>query len=286
MRSKLAGIALAVLLVAGSWWWISREPARGLPEEAAGASQPDLSSEKPSPPHPSGHPTDPQSGVLQIEVAGSDSSRRIGASLERQASSSRARAVKADDRGASTGGEQGQGAEHTEFGRFKRQLAALRAFSKETVRGDAIDVDGAGLNSDDVDLLDLDQDNAILPWELERARRLVERAEQHPIKNDLGDGAYPVARGDYRRPEWEFDAVDTNRDGLMDVGEYYSFLLLTERTILRLDADGDQQISRDESGLSDDAFAPLDRDGSGFLMGWEMRRAMALGALGQDSAAD
>jgi len=154
------------------------------------------------------------------------------------------------------------------------------------VRGDAIDVDGAGLNSDDVDLLDLDRDNAILPWELERARRLVERAEQHPVKNDLGDGAYPVARGDYRRPEWEFDAVDTNRDGLMDVGEYYSFLLLTERTTLRLDANGDRQISRDESGLSDDAFAPFDRDGSGFLMGWEMRRAIALGALGQDSAAD
>lgn len=194
--------------------------------------------------------------------------------------------MKADDRGASTGGEQGRGAEHTGFGRFKRQLAALSAFSKETVRGDAIDVDGAGLNSDDVDLLDLDRDNAILPWELERARRLVERAEQHPVKNDLGDGAYPVARGDYRRPEWEFDAVDTNRDGLMDVGEYYSFLLLTERTTLRLDANGDRQISRDESGLSDDAFAPLDRDGSGFLMGWEMRRAIALGALGQDSAAD
>ena len=35
MRSKLAGISLAVLLVAGSWWWISLEPARGLPEEAA-----------------------------------------------------------------------------------------------------------------------------------------------------------------------------------------------------------------------------------------------------------
>lgn len=286
MHSKFAAVALAVLLVAGSWWWISREPPRGLPEQEAGDSQPERSSGKSSPPNPSGHPTDPQGSVLQIEVAGSDSSPKIVDSLERQESSSRPSAVNAYDRGASSGGEKGGEGEHTEFGRFKRQLAALRAFSQETVRGDAIDVDGAGLNSDDVDRFDLDRDNAVLPWEVERARRLVERAERHPIKNDLGDGEYPVERGDYKRPEREFDTIDTNRDGLMDIDEYYSFLLVTERTTNRLDADGNGLISRDESGLSDNAFAPLDRDGSGFLMGWEMRRAIALGALGQDSAAD
>jgi hypothetical protein len=272
MHSKFAVVVLVVLLVAGSWWWISREPPSGLSErEEAGDSSPERSSGKQSAAR--------QNGVPPSEVARPDSSARIGASLERKDSSDRLYAVNSSDRGASSGVESGVGGEHTEFGNFKRRLASSRAFSRETARGDTIDVDAAGLSPDDVDRLDLDQDNAILAWELERARRRVERAEHHPVKNDLGDGEYPVERGDYRRPEWEFDTVDTNRDGLMAVDEYYSFLVITEKTTLRLDIDGDQRISRDEAGLSNDEFAPLDRDGSGSLKAWEIRRAVAQGAL-------
>jgi len=279
MHSKFAVVALAVLLVAGSWWWISREPPRGLPEQEAGDSQPERSSVKSSPPNPSANQPSRQNGVPQMEVARSDSPPKIVDSLERQESPSRPSAVNAYDRGASSSGEQGGEGEHTESGRFKQQLTSLLALSKEAVSGYAIDVDGAGLSSDDVDRLDIDGDNAVLPWELERAGQLVQRAEYHAAINDLGDGEYPVERGDYRRPEREFDSIDTNRDGLMDIDEYHSFLVVTERTTNRLDADGDHMISRDESGLSGNEFAPLDRDDSGSLKAWEMRRAIAHGAF-------
>ena len=288
MRSKFAGVALVVLLVTGSWWWIAREPPRELARAEVGDSQPELSSPKPSPANPSGDQTAQiarESRGPEIEVARPDSSRKTGTAFERQESSNRRRAINAYDRRTSSGGEGGE-AEHTEFNRFKQTLVALSVVSQETVTGDPIDADRAGLDSDDVDRLDLDRDHAILSWELETVQRLVEQAERFPVKNDLLDGAYPVERGDYRRPEWEFDTVDTNRDDRIDVEEYYSFILDAEKTSLLLDANGDRRISRDESGLSEDGFAPLDRDGSGFLKTWEIRRAIARGELDRDSVAD
>ena len=185
-----------------------------------------------------------------------------------------------DQNGAVDDSEGAHGSE--EFGRFKQKLGALRDIARETPGDDPIEPDAAGLSPEDVDRLDLDGDEAISPWELERSQRLVERAERHPVKNDVYDGAYPVERGDYARPEWEFDAIDTNRDDLMDVEEYYSFLFEAERTSHLLDTNGDGYISPDESGLAEAEFAPLDRDGSGFLMPWEMRQGVALGAFDGD----
>ena len=92
-----------------------------------------------------------------------------------------------DQNGAVDDREGAHGSE--EFGRFKQKLVALRDSVRETPGGDPIEPDAAGLNPEDVDRLDLDGDWAISPWELERARRLVERAERHPVKNDVGDGA-------------------------------------------------------------------------------------------------
>jgi len=174
-------------------------------------------------------------------------------------------------------GEPTQGSE--EVARIKELLEYLRNGSREAPGGDAWEPIATDLGPDDVGRLDLDGDNEISPWELERAQRLLERAEDHPVTNDLDDDAYPVYREDYRRQEWEFDAVDTNQDGIMDVDEYHAFLVETERIAVDRDTDGDRQISYDESGLSQGDFAPLDRDHSGSLKGWEIRRAVASGAL-------
>jgi hypothetical protein len=127
--------------------------------------------------------------------------------------------------------------------------------------------------------VDLDRDRDISSSELARAQGLAERAENYPKKNDRGDGEYPVERREYRREEWKFDAIDTNQDDLIDVNEYHSFLLDTETLVLQLDANGNQRISYDESGLPEGEFMALDVDDSGSLERPEMRRAVASGAL-------
>ncbi len=166
-----------------------------------------------------------------------------------------------------------------DFDRFKQLVDALSDSSQGTPGGDPIELDAARLHPEDVDRLDLDGDRLISPWEIERARQRFERAEFHPVKNDLGDGEYPVERGEYRRPEEEFDAVDTNGDREIDAPEYYEFLREIDLITVALDVDGDGNISRDESGLSKSDFAPLDRDNNGHLKPWEIRLAVALGAL-------
>ena len=159
------------------------------------------------------------------------------------------------------------------------RLRKLLDSAKEAPEGDPIEPDAADLTPEEVDDLDLDGDQEVQPWEIERARRRLERAELHPLKNDLGDGEYPIERGEYRRLESEFDAVDTNGDDLIEVDEYYEFLGEVDQITLLLDRNGDREISRDESRLSEGEFAPLDLDDSGSLKPWEIRRAVALGAL-------
>jgi len=291
MNLKVAVVASVVIVVAGSLLWIARdtphdvteaEDATGVGEERheqRADSKRELSSRKPSLPNAGRTRTSPESGALEPEVARPRSpSRRTRVSIDGREPARRARAVDAGDRGGAIDDNDGAlGSE--DFDRFKKRVDALRDSSQETPGGDPIERDAAGLNPEDVDRLDLDGDRLISPWEIERARRLLERVAFHPVRNDLGDGAFPVERGEYRRPEWEFDAVDTNRDGRMDVDEYYSFLFDAERISIHLDADRDGHISRDESGLSEQNFAPLDRDDSGFLMPWEIRKAVAQGAL-------
>ena len=290
MHSKVTVVASVVLLVAGSWWWIARDTPRGLSEaeeavglgegrhERRGDSQPELSSRKPSPPRPSGSWTVPESGAPETEIALLDSSRRTEELFEWQESSGGPRALDAGDRGGAVDDSEGAGGSE-DFVRFKQLLGELIDSSQETPGDQPIEPDAAGLYPEDVDRLDLDGDRMISPWEIERARRRLKRVAFHPVKNDLGDGAFPVERGQYRRPEWEFDAVDTNRDGHMDADEYYSFLVDVDEISFHLDADGDRQISRNESGLTEDEFATLDTDDSGSLKPWEIQRAVALGAL-------
>ena len=162
-----------------------------------------------------------------------------------------------------------------DFDRFKELLDSLRGAPQEGDGGE--DADTAALNPEDLDRLDLDGDQTISPWELDRAEQLVRRAERHPEKNDLEDGAYPTERQDYGTPH-QFDVIDTNRDGVIDVEEYYSFLFDTLRESVILDRDGDRLVSFAESGFSEDEFALLDRDNNGYLEVSQIRRAIARGA--------
>ncbi len=297
MQVKVAVVVSVALLAVGSWWWIARDVPRGPSEaevtvgvaEARHGRRGDSddkqkqpspqSSRAPSPPSPSGSQgrTVSESGAPETEIAGLDASRRTEKPFEWREARGGSREFHAQDRGLWSDAE--GGVESGEFGQFKQLVDSMRAFFEENPRGSPIDADAAGLFADDVDRLDFDEDGAISPRELGRARRLVERAEHHPVRNDRDDGVYPVERDGYRRPDWEFDTIDTNRDGLMDVDEYYSFLVDTERISFRLDRDGDGEISRYESGLTDDDFALLDFNDSGSLKPGEMRRAVAQGAL-------
>ena len=291
MHSKVTVVASVVLLVAGSWWWMAQDPPLGLPEaeEALGVggerheqradSKQELSSRKPSPPNPSRTRTVMENEALESEVARSRSpTLGTPVTLEGREPAIRAGAVDAGDRGGAVDDSEGAGGSE-DFVRFKQLLGELIDSFQETPGDDPIEPDAAGLYPEDVDRLDLDGDRMISPWEIERARRRLERAEFHPVRNDLGDGAFPVERGEYRRPEWEFDAVDANGDGLIDVEEYYEFLVDVDEISLHLDADGDRQISRYESGLTEDEFATLNLDDSGSLQPWEIHRAVLLGAL-------
>jgi hypothetical protein len=184
----------------------------------------------------------------------------------------------ADDDPAAAG-ESGDESGDDDFDHFKERLASLQALSKAGPPGETIDPDVAGVSAEEMDRLDLDQDRALAGWELERSRRLTQQADNHPVKNDQGDGAYPIERADYRRTAPEFDAVDSNGDDVLDVDEYYEFLLDAERTSLTLDVDGDRYVSASESGLAEGDFARFDRDDSGRLEDRELRRAIAEGAL-------
>lgn len=286
MRAKIAVIVSALLTLGLSWLWISLDTPHDLPEaeHAIGEDgeqheQRDLSSRKPSPPNAGRMRTAPESGALESQGARSRSaSRRTRVSIEGREPARRARAEDAGDRGgAFDDNDAALGSE--DFDRFKQLVDALSDSSGETPGGDPIERDAARLHPGDVDRLDLDGDRVISPWEIERARQRLARVEFHPVKNDLGDGEYPVERGEYRRPEEEFDAVDTNGDDEFGPREYYELLLEVDLITVALDVDGDGNISRDESGLSKSDFAPLDRDHSGHLKPWEIRLAVLQGAL-------
>jgi len=271
MRAKIAVIVSALLTLGLSWLWISLDTPHDLPEaehaigedgerhEQRADSKRELSSRKPSPPN-------------------ADRSRRTRVSIEGREPARRARAVDAGDRGGAFD-DNDSALDSEDFDRFKELVDALRDSSRGTPGGDPIERDAAGLYPEDVNRIDLDGDGVISPWEIERARQRLGRVEFHPVRNDLGDGEYPVERGEYRRPEEEFDAIDANGDDEFDAREYHDFLLEVDLITDDLDVDGDGNISRDESGLPESDFAALDRDDSGHLKPWEIYHAVILGAL-------
>ena len=94
--------------------------------------------------------------------------------------------------------------------------------------------------------------------------------------DDSDDAAYPIDFESYSRA-WGFEVIDTNGDGWMGESEYYSFLYETLQDSYQLDSDGDRRLSRAESGLSEEQFRLVDRDRSGSLKVWEIRRAVGRG---------
>ena len=150
------------------------------------------------------------------------------------------------------------------------------AKAQETPADDPIDTEDSELGPEEIAAFDLDGDAAASPWELEEVLKLIERAEDHPLKNDRGDAAYPIERDEYTRA-WEFEALDINDDGSIDAPEYYLFLFDTLQQFYRLDANGDRGLSPSESGLSGEQFEVVDRNGSGLLQVWEIRRGVGRG---------
>jgi hypothetical protein len=291
MRGKATAIAYVLLALGLSWFWISADTPHDLPgaeyateeggerHEPRADSKQELSSRKPFPPRPGRTRAVPESGVLGSEAPRSRSTwRRFRATPERDGSASGALAVDAGNGGSAVDDEEAA-RRSEEFDRFKQLVEELRESFQEVPGGDPLASDAAGLDPEDVGRLDLDGDGVISAWEIEKARRRLERAELHPERFDRGDAAYPIGREEYARSEDEFYAVDRNRDDEFDAAEYYEFLVHVDRITLSLDRDGDRAISRDESRLSEYEFAPLDVDGSGDLQRWEMRRAIALEAF-------
>ena len=296
---KVAVVASALLGAAVLWLCIAPDPQPGLPEARevtdAGGARPEGRRDSPGEPSPrrSSAPgasrTPRERGASAREVARSESPGTIGSREVRETSSGGSGAQARDpgrsletanrDRSRNRNRNRESDSESEEFGRFTQQLALLDAASRDTARGDPIDADEAGLSADDVGRIDLDGDGDIAHWELDRTGKLAGLAEEHAVRNDLDDGAYPIDRRDYKRMDWEFVGVDTNQDGQMDVEEYYSFVFDSTKLTVLLDSDGDWRISPGESGLSADDFAALDRDRSGSLKLGEVRRAIALGVL-------
>lgn len=275
MHSKTLVVAsvVAVVLVAGvTWLWTAPESRRNLSEaeQLAGSVTGRTGSPHEQPP------------AAERERAGTAPSMRDvhsnqSRSLETGSASEVAQA-RSDVALRQGEGEVREGLDtRAGFAGFKELVAALSALSKGKAGVAPIDVDAVGVNENEVAQLDLDGDRAVAPWEVRMAEKLTQRAEKHPVKNDLDDGAYPIDREDYGRPDWEFEEIDTNGDGDMDVDEYYAFLADTERVLVRLDINEDRAVSFEESGLPADEFAALDRDDSGDLKPWELRQAQALG---------
>ncbi|HIK84076.1 MAG TPA: hypothetical protein EYG08_03090 [Myxococcales bacterium] len=280
---------LATSFVVGSLWWVTRDTPDGRTQSAVGQQGAEFSSpnsaesdriESPvimKPPHS-------ENELEAMERANSRS--RIRGLSGRQNSLDRRGAVDRpnleSDRSAETEGElRILGHESS-----SQLLNTLRKIARGEEWVGSIDWDRTALNSEELRSLDLDQDGFVAESEVEKALKLVERAERFPVNSDFVDGSYPIERENSRRPEWEFEVVDTNRDDRIEIEEYLSFLLVAESTKARLDGDGDLNVSFEESGLSADEFAPLDRDGDRTLRYSEIRRAIAFGAFDQSPAAE
>jgi hypothetical protein len=281
MRSKAIGIvtiALAALVLGAVWRW-SQQGGAASRAVAPGAEVTGASSDSDDDGLPGqAQPTELGGNAPKQPFRAPSSRRRIATDsrdpLRRDGGTGR---TAARSQGVSNDREDSRARD--DFTRLKERLAALDALSQGQSGTSPIDAEAAGLSEQDVHELDLDGDEGLARWEVKMAEKLTQRAENHPTKNDLADGEYPTAREDYGRPEHEFDEIDTNRDGSMDVDEYYAFLADTQRVTVQLDENGDRDVSFEESGLSDGDFAPLDQDDSGTLKPWEMRAAMGAGAF-------
>jgi len=276
VRFKVAGLACAALVAGAAWLWFAPDaPREAVLPGADNREAPEARSGEESPrgdlrPGPlPGVPS--ETNAPRRPVAEGGAARWPTRAMSREPT----RAVVHPSEPA----EESADPAESGFEELKRRLAALRAVARESGAGQPIDAGAAGLDAVAVEQIDLDRDGELSSWELATLDQITERAERFPRKSDLADGAYPIERADYGRPEWEFDSIDTNRDGEMDVDEEYAFLLDAARTTVALDSDGDGQVSYDESGLSAAQFDPLDRDGSGMLQPWEIRRAIALGGI-------
>ena len=124
---------------------------------------------------------------------------------------------------------------------------------------------------------DLDLDDEIAPWEIEKTRRLDKRAENYPRRNDNGDGAYPIEQSESPMPEDSFDNIDANGDDQLDKDEYYMHLVRSEAIFMQHDENGDRKISHGESGLSASEFENHDSNHNNTLNDLEWQKVVAAG---------
>jgi hypothetical protein len=282
LHSKPVGIVVAAIIVSLAWLWITRDSPQSLAEPkdtSAAGSEPREPGDQSKRALTS--PRNPLPEGASGERAGSEPRGVRPRAPSRETGAARARGASAGDTQAETPSrtadtrEPERGREGID--RIEKLLEALRAGSRPG--GEPFELDTLDLHPDDLARLDLDQDSELAPWELIRAEQLIDLTDHYPVRGDLHDDSYPMERRDYNREEWEFDAVDANRDDRIDADEYHALVVEAEKVSRRLDSDGDRYIDRSESGLSENEFEPLDFNDSGTLKDYEIRRAVALGVL-------
>jgi hypothetical protein len=301
MPSKIEATALAVLLVVGFWWWSAGDPASELPKTKESSGERPAAGEpldKAQPPHATQGP----SATSRIE-SGIDADRRMSASgtghaktagavdenidtpsqerISSQSSTSTGKGQDSNERTRNPSGtdKKNSGGDVGPVGPDDPLLGLPLALLDEMPgEGDAVDPEDLPPTEDELAQMDVDGDDEISQWELDRTAARESRVKNHPVKNDEGDGEYPIELENYRKPHI-FDAIDTNRDGLMDEPEYRAFLFNADGVLTVRDANQDNMLSVDESGLSQEAFDALDGDRSETLEIRELRDAVALGDI-------
>lgn len=286
MRVALAGIVFAALLLGA--WWLWHAPDASLESSLAavaetGGGEPKLrvepkqstGSRQVADPLEVRRATRPLEARREAPVP-AEPGARVDRTFSQRQAAGETRAAGLPDRGDVREDSKKKKKEGHEG--FKQMLDRLGEISRaqQTAADDPIDTSGADLDPDELASVDLDGDGAIAGWELVALDQLVVRTDYHPFKHDSDDAAYPIDFESYSRA-WEFEVIDTNGDGWMGESEYYSFLYETLQDSYQLDSDGDRRLSRAESGLSEEQFRLVDRDRSGSLKVWEIRRAVGRG---------
>jgi hypothetical protein len=283
-------VASVVFLAIGSRLWAPSWTPTGPLGWSAGASDPatdepvgndgrkispEHSSSKTSGANQSGSRTGSEAGALGSDLPGRDNASTTGANSEFEGSPSPGRTTHERDRKNSS--DRGETGEQDQTGRGDSSPALPSGLPSGISGADPSGPDAAGPTLEELERTDLDLDEEISPWEIEKTRRLDRRAENYPRRNDNGDGAYPIEQNESPMSEDSFDNIDTNGDDQLDKDEYYMHLVRSEANFMQHDKNGNGQISHGESKLSTSEFKNHDTNHNNTLSDLEWQKVVAAG---------